>query len=362
MRIGIGAIVGIIGGPATYARALVGGLLGLGGHEYVVFTDEPSAFEGWDVETVHVPLRGLWEQVTWDHRVLPRALRRSGVELYHGTKAILPWSAPVPSVVTLHDLAPYAMPETFAWPQRLHFRAFVPRSLARARRVIAVSHYTRDDLVRRFAFDPRRVTVVPHGVPLETSGPVDEGAIAALRARWDLGDAPLVACVGTIQPRKGVDAVVAGFELAGLAAAGWRLVVVGRTRPGYAPRWLEAPPAGVVVTGPIESPEIAALNRASAIAVSASSFEGFGFTVLEAMAAGCAVVAIDATSIPEVVGGAGLLLPEASPERIAGALRRLAADEGERARLAAAARGRAATFTWEATARATRAVYEEAVA
>lgn len=362
MRIGIGAIVGILGGPATYARSLVGALAALGGHEYVVFTDRPEAFAGAGVETVLVPLRGAWEQVTWDHVVLPRLLRRSGVALYHGTKAVLPWRPPVPSVVTLHDLAPYAMPETFAWQQRLHFRLLVPRSLVRARRVIAVSAHARDDLVRRFGFDPARVVVVPHGVPEATRGPVAAERVARFRATWALGEAPLVACAGTIQPRKRVGDVVAAFRESGLAGTGWRLVVAGRTRPGYAPPWLASPPPGVVVTGALSDDDLAALEATAEIAVSASEYEGFGLTVLEAMAAGCAVIAVGATSIPEVVGEAGLLVPDGRAPTLAAAMRRLAADDAERRRLGAAARARAAGFTWSEAARRTRAVYEEALA
>jgi len=362
MRIGIGAIVGIVGGPATYARSLVRALAALGGHEYVVFTDRPEAFEGVDVETVLVPLVRSWDQVTWDHIPLPRVLRRSGVGLYHGTKAILPWRPPVPSVVTLHDLAPYAMPETFAWQQRLHFRAFVPRSLGQARRVITVSAHARDDLVRRFAYDPALVSVVPHGVPEATRGPVGADAIARIRVEWGLGDAPIIACVGTIQPRKGVDRVVGAFAASGLGAEGWRLVVAGRTRPGYAPGWLASPPAGVVVTGAVSDAALAALDATAEIAVSASEYEGFGLTVLEAMAAGCAVIAVGVTSVPEVVGDAGVLLADGAVGTLATAMGRLARDADERVRLGEAARRRADRFTWVESARRTRRVYEEALA
>lgn len=361
MRIGIGAIVGILGGPATYARSLARALARLGGHDYVVFTDRPELFHDAGVETVLVPLRRPWQQVTWDHLALPGLLVRHGVALYHGTKAVLPWRPPVPSVVSLHDLAPYAMPETFAWQQRAHFRLVVPRSLAVARRVITGSRHARDDLVRRLGHDPARVVVIPHGVPEDTRGPVAAEAVARARAAWGLGEAPLIACVGTIQPRKGVDRVVAGFAASGLAALGWRLVVAGRTRPGYAPACLAAPPPGVAVTGPIDDASLAALNATAAVAVSASEYEGFGFTVLEAMAAGCAVIAVDATSIPEVLGDAGLLVPNGSAATLADAMARLARDPDERRRLAEAARARAESFTWAEAARRTRTVYEEAL-
>src|SRR5262249_55900907 len=165
MRIGIGALVGIRGGPATYARELVAALARLGGHRYVVFTDRPDDFAALDVERVHVPLPTTYHQATWDHLRLPGLVGAERVALSHGTKNILPWRLSVPGIVTVHDLAVYACPETFAWPQRLHFRLCVPPSVARAARVIADSEHARDDLVRRFRLPPERVPVVSLAVP-----------------------------------------------------------------------------------------------------------------------------------------------------------------------------------------------------
>jgi glycosyltransferase involved in cell wall biosynthesis len=358
VRIGIGAIVGILGGPATYARSLVRALAVAGGHDYVVFTDRPSLFADVPVETVGVPLRRAHQQVTWDHVALPRLLRRTAVDLYHGTKGVLPWRSPVPGVVTLHDLAVYAMPETFAWQQRLHFRLCVPPSLRRARRIVTVSRHARDDLVARFGIATERVVVVPHGVPEAVQVDVDPATVSRLRAHWGVGDGSLVASVGTIQPRKRIDRVVSAFQASGLATRGWRLVVAGRVRPGYAPAWLAQPPAGVVVAGVLTDEEVAALNATAEVAVSASEYEGFGLTVLEAMASGCAVMAVGVTSVPEVLGDAGVLLPDARVETLAAALTRLADDAALRGRLAAAARTRAQTFSWAEAARRTRAVYE----
>ena len=162
MRIGIGALVGITGGPATYARELVSALAVLGGHEYVVFTDCPEQFAHCGVETRHVPLRHTAEQVTWDHIHLPRQIATTGVALYHGTKNVLPWRLRVPGVVTVHDLAPYHRPETFAWPQRWHFRLTVPSSVQRAARVLADSEHARGDLIAQFGVPSARVvTVLP---------------------------------------------------------------------------------------------------------------------------------------------------------------------------------------------------------
>jgi glycosyltransferase involved in cell wall biosynthesis len=358
VRIGIGALVGIMGGPATYARELTAALARRGRHDYVVFTDRPDLFAELDVERVTVPLPTTYHQVTWDHLRLPGLLAAHGVALYHGTKNVLPWRMAVPGVVTVHDLAVYACPETFAWQQRLHFRLCVPPSVARAARVIADSTHARDDLVARFHLDPARVPVVPLAMPAAFLAPPSAAEVAALRAKHDL-HGPLVVCVGTVQPRKRVDRVIEAFARAGAAAAGWQLVVAGRRRPGYDPPWLRDLPPGVRWLGPLDDAELRALYATAEIAMSASEYEGFGLTVLEAMASGCAVVSVATTSIPEVVGDAGRLVARSDAGLLAATLTELLTDPTARAALATRARARAATFTWDETARRTEAVYEE---
>ena len=272
MRIGVGALVGIVGGPATYARELVAALARLGGHDYVVFTDRPALFAAVDVERVHVPLATTYHQVTWDHARLPGLVAAHGVALYHGTKNVLPWRLGVPGVVTVHDLAVYTCPETFAWPQRLHFRLAVPPSVARAARVIADSEHARQDLVERFGLDPARVPVVPLAMPAAFGTAPPAEAVGDLRAHHGLGER-LVACIGTIQPRKRVERVIDAFVRARAAERGWELAIAGRLRPGYAPAWLRALPPGVRWLGPLDDDALRALYAAAEIVMTASEYE-----------------------------------------------------------------------------------------
>jgi glycosyltransferase involved in cell wall biosynthesis len=358
MRIGIGAMVGMLGGPATYARELVTALARRGGHEYVVFTDRPETFAEVGVETVHVPLASPWHQATWDHWRLPGLLAAARVDVYHGTKNVLPWRVPVPAVVTVHDLAVYECPETFAWPQRWHLRLLLPRAASQAARVITVSEHARQDVISRLRIPAARLTTIPLGVPEAFLAPPSPEAVDTLRTVHGLGHR-LIACVGTVQPRKRVERVIEAFVRSGAREQGWELVVAGRIRPGYAPPWLTAPPPGVRWLGPLPEHALRALYTAADIAVSASEYEGFGLTVCEAMASGCAVVAVANSSIPEVVGEAGLLVARSEVDLLAPAIARLVTEPETRAALGAAARTRAAGFTWDETARRTRAVYEE---
>src|SRR5439155_464462 len=147
-----------------------------------------------------------------------RALARGAlrVDLYHGTKNVLPWRLRVPAVVTVHDLAVYATPETFARAQRWHLRLLVPRAVAAAARVITPSEHARADLLARFGTPPERVAAIPQGVEAAFRAPPPPGAVEQLRALHGLGPR-LVASVGTVQPRKPVERVIEAFVRAGAA-------------------------------------------------------------------------------------------------------------------------------------------------
>src|SRR5262249_7566460 len=152
--------------------------------------------------------------------------------------------------------------------------------------------------------------------------PPPDAVVARVRTMLGLGDA-LVACVGTVQPRKHVERVIDAFARAGGRERGWQLAVAGRLRPGYVPAWTSAPPPGVRWLGPLDDESLRVLYRLTSIVVSASEYEGFGLTLCEGMAAGTAVVAVATSSIPEVVGEAGLLVARSDPDLLAEALRRL---------------------------------------
>lgn len=361
MRIGIGAIAGIVGGPATYARELVAALAREAqGWEFVVFTDRPAAFAAAGVETVAVPLPSPYHQVLWDHLRLPGLLRRRGITLYHGTKNVLPWRLPCPAVLTVHDLAVYACPESFALPQRWHLRALVPASVRRARLVIADSEHARRDLITRLGLAPQRAVAIPLAPGPAFRPLADRGEVERFRRRYGLGR-QVVAVVGTVQPRKRVDLVIAAFRATGAAERGWELVIAGRRRPGFHPRWLsrEGMPPGVRWLGPLSTAEIVCLDNLAEVVVSASLYEGFGLSVLEAMACGTAVVAAETSSLPEVVGEAGILVSPGSLGELAAALERVLGDAALRAELAERALARARQFSWADTARRTLRVYEQ---
>jgi len=361
MRVAIGAVLNPTGGPARYAIELVRALGALEGDDvYLVCSNRPHDFAGMGprVEVIEVPLPAAALEPVWDHVLLPRALRRRRVDLYHGIKGALPIALACPRVVTIHDLAIYACPETFAWQQHLHMRPHLRLAARQAAHVIADSAHARDDIARRLGIAPERITAVPLGVRADLFGaaaaPGDEG----IARRFDLPPRYFL-YTGTIQPRKNIDVVVRAY--ARLGGSSWPLLLAGRRRPDYDPEWLRRPPPGVRYLGAPSDDELAVLYRRAGVLVSPSSYEGFGLTALEAMASGCPVIGTAVTSIPEVVGEAALLLPRPDVGPLADAMQRVAGDDDLRTELARRGRARAATFTWGETARRTREVYRRVV-
>jgi glycosyltransferase involved in cell wall biosynthesis len=359
VKVAIGAVAGPRGGPATYAIELVRALAELFPRdEWTVLTDRPDYFP--DAETVKIPLGSPWAQPLWDHLHVGRALTRRPFDLYHGTKGVLPRVLRAPGVVTVHDLSVRAMPQTFSRAQRLHLRIETPSTLRRARVVVTDSRASANDLRRWYPRTRDKIEVIPLAAG-RALAPATTAEIAAWKSARGIDGTALVGYLGTLQPRKNIDVLARAF----LEAAGerrWQLVIAGRIRPGYAPECLRAPDSRIRYLGEIPDDELAPFLGALSCMVSPSSYEGFGLTFLEAMAAGCPVVGVATSSVPEVVGDAGILVREPNVHALADAIETLVLDIGLAADHSRRGVERAALLSWKETARKTRAAYERALA
>jgi len=299
-----------------------------------------QAGDGLDYAVLRAGGRGpeLW----WEQVALPRALRRARADLVHVPNCFLPLRRPCPGVVSVLDLAFEAHPEDFAARTRWKYRTITPRAVRSAERVIAISEFTASDLVARYGVAPDKVRVIPlaPAVPLRTS----DGRRASGR--------PYLLSVGDLRPKKNLRRLVRAFSSLRSEGLRHRLLLAG-VDAGEGPA-LAAD--GVELLGWVDDARLDALLRDADALVHPSLYEGFGLVVLEAMARGTPVVAAGATALPETAGGAAELCDPLDPADIARAIRAVLADP---APYAERGRARAAAFSWERTARATRAVYEE---
>jgi glycosyltransferase involved in cell wall biosynthesis len=354
VRVAIGAVVGTIGGPATYAVELVRALVATQPQtDFAVITDAPEAFA--DVaDTRRVPLGTSWRQPLWDHLGVARVLRKERFDVYHGTKGVLPRFVRTPAVVTIHDVAVRVMPDTFRRAQRMHLAVETPFAVRRAAAIVTDSRSTARDLERYYPRSAGKVEVAPLAAR-PGLGPATDVEIRAWRQRNGI-EGLAIGYLGTLQPRKNLDLLAEAFRR---AAGGrrWQLLMAGRMRPGYQPECLAGGDARVRYLGEIPDADLPAYFGALACMVSPSSYEGFGLTFIEAMACGCPVVGFANSSIPEVVGDAGVLVAREEAQPLADAIEHVATDLAFATRLAQRGVARAALFTWRETARKTHAVY-----
>jgi glycosyltransferase involved in cell wall biosynthesis len=315
------------------------------------------------VELAHPPgrggriARGLARELWWFPAGLGRAVKRANVELLHCPAPLAPLRARVPFVVTLYDTAGFDHPEWLTRENALHQRLVLAPALRRAARVITSTEFARERIAAHARVPAARIDVVPLGIdPVFAPGPVDE---AALR---DLGvEQPYVLAVGTLQPRKNLETALAAFERVDDPAL--RLVVAGSR--GWSDDELvqrvRASPAAerIVLTGRVSDEQLAALYRGADCLVYPSRYEGFGLPPLEAMACGTPVVAANATSLPEVLGDAALLVDPLDADALAAAI---ADARTRREELSEHGRAHATTFTWSRSADGVVAAYEAALA
>jgi glycosyltransferase involved in cell wall biosynthesis len=278
---------------------------------------------------------------------MPLATRRA--DLLH-----LPWHegpalSACPLVVSIHDLASLEHAETHRWRYRAYYNSLLRLYVRTARRILVPSQATMDALERRWPGRPCKL------VPLA----IDEGFNAA---SGPAAREHVVLYTGGFEARKRVPDLVAAFELIARRDGDVRLVITGEPDTATA-ALLKASSAAqrIELVGRVDEQALAQLYRSAAVVAYPSESEGFGFPVVEGFASGTPVVACDSGSVPEVAGGAAVLVPPRSPGELADAVESVLSDSALAARLRDEGLRRAGDFSWRRTAHMTLDAYREAL-
>lgn len=373
MRIGLdGKILTLrAGGTGRYAINLTRAMLAEAAArrpdlEFVVFTGPRTS------RAVMEEFRGACEErflgakssVVRSLTLVPAALRRLRVDVFHGMDHVgIPLVGRTGKyVVTVHDVIPLVLPETFTLRHRLVVRTALARIRRAADLAIVPSRVVKDDVVRRLGLPDDRVMVTPEGCEARFR-PAPAEAVDAAAARYRLPPRYVLA-VGTLEPRKNLGALLHAFarlRRRGSVDPELHLVLAG------ARGWLDAPifrtvrslglEQAVRFPGFIDDDDLPAVYSGAALFVFPSLYEGFGLPLLEAMACGVPVVTSNVASMPEVAGGAALLVDPRDVDGLAAAVAQGLRDEPMRARLRAAGIARARRFSWETAARRTLDAY-----
>jgi glycosyltransferase involved in cell wall biosynthesis len=311
----------------------------------------------------HFPTINPRVRIPWEQLLAPALLRRSGAEIFHGVHSVVPFACPVPSLVTVHDLAFIRFSQTFRAYNRAYLDLATRISVRKAARVLVVSEHTKREVVGLLGVPAERVIVTPNA-PRAHFRPPDPLALETFRAKKGLPER-FVLYVGTLEPRKNLTTLLEAYAKVA-AHHDVPLIVGGGKGWLYDAVFQRLEALGlrerVQFVGYIEEEELPLWYAAATVFVFPSIYEGFGMPPLEAMACGTPVIASNSSSLPEVVGDAGLMAPPHDANAFAEAIVRVLDDGALREALRERGLAQAARFTWRTTAERTLAAYEAVAA
>jgi len=295
---------------------------------------------------------------------LSAELRKHPVDVLH-VQFTAPPFCPCPVVVSIHDLSFEHLPQTFKRRSRTQLRLTVRHTARRAARILSLSEYTRSDIMATYGIESDRIEAIPIAAPDHFCTVIDKRELQRVRHNYGI-DRDYILSVGSIQPRKNLARLVKAYaQLRGDCSADKlpKLVLVGKCAWLYDETLRTLDELGVrdsvILTGYVPESDLPALYSSALCFVYPSYFEGFGLPPLEAMKCGAPVIVGNRTSLPEVVGDAGLTVDPFDVDAIAGAIRKLMNDSTLRSTLSQKGQERASAFTWRDTARQTLRIYQE---
>ncbi len=334
-------------------------------NRYTVFLGERrfDAPPSLNLKFSRLPTGSPLGRIFWEQAVQPFVLRREGIDLLHSLAFVSPLVSPCPTVVTIYDLSFLLFPRSFQRLRRFYLGLFTRISAQKARRVIAVSENTRRDIVRLLEIPPEKVEVIHCGVG-EIFRPLPEGEVDNFRRRRGLPER-FILFIGTLEPRKNVATLIEAYSLLIARYPSLKLIIGGAKGWFCEGIFAEVDRLGlqgrVLFPGYIPQRELPFWYNAAELFVYPSLYEGFGLPPLEAMACGTPVIASDASSLPEVVGEAGMLVNPLDVEALAEAMGHVLSDEALRRGMSERGLKRARRFSWRKMAHETVQLYRRAV-
>jgi len=357
-----------LGGNESYAANLIEALAEVDtANQYTLYVTRGEAVQRFKNRWPNFSVR-----TTLPHSPLVRIpltlsaeLRRRPVDLLHVQYTAPPFP-PCPVVATIHDLAFEHLPETFKRRSWMQLRLTVRNTAKNAAHIITVSDYSRRDIIETYGIQPDRISVTHEAAAPQFAPVSDDRELERVRQTYGI-DSDYILCVGAIQPRKNLGRLIAAYSLLRRTHSEGKLpklVLAGKCAWLYDEtlrtiKELELSNS-VILTGYVPDADLPALYSGALCFVYPSYFEGFGLPPLEAMRCGTPVIVGNKTSLPEVVGDAGLLVDPFDVNQIASAMGKLINNSDLRSLLRVKGLERAKEFDWKTTARQTLAVYRKA--
>jgi glycosyltransferase involved in cell wall biosynthesis len=332
-------------------------------HRYtaMVGARQPRTYEGVTIRKAPLDTEPPLRRIVWEQAFQPWSLGR--YDLYHALAFVAPALLLAPMVVTIYDLSFFHYPDRLPRSRRVYLQRMTEWTCQRARRIITISQSTARDVAATVGIAPERIDVAPPGCDFARFRPLLPEAVAAFRREQGLPKRFWL-FIGTLEPRKNLVTLIEAYAALSPDER-LPLVIAGGKGWDYEPIFAAVEryrlQDQVRFPGFVSAEALPLWYNAAQAFVYPSLFEGFGIPVLEAMACGTPVITSDATSLPEVVGDAGICLPPQDVSAWTAALRRAHRDDVWRAEARERGLAWATRFTWQQTAALTAECYRKAL-
>ncbi len=285
------------------------------------------------------------------------------VDVFHGPDYFVPNTILGKSIVTIHDLMVFTHPEFLKTEWVVSIKKRILASIKRARLIIAVSNFTKNEIVNLFNIPENRVRVVYNGIAPIFRPINDHLKIKELKAKYGI-NGPYLLSVGNLEPKKNIETLIkACCVLREMTEFKYPLVIVGKKSSYFKKVWDHVvkfhAEKDTIFTDMVDGKDLPYLYGGAELFLFPSLMEGFGIPVIEAMACGIPVITSNCASIPEIAGDAAVLIDPLKADEIAEAIHQVLFTPSLREKLITHGRERAKLFSWEKTARETLAVYQE---
>ena len=353
---------GRMGGTETYVRNLINELGAIDDdNRYVIFTsqDNNKMFKfpkGSNFHKVMMPCKSKGiKRILVEQLLMPQRIRKHKLDVVHHPGGILCVFSGTPSVLTVHDLQHIHYPSNFSWAQRIYRAIFLPPSAKRASRITTNSLFTAKDVVNSLGINIRKIKVIHHSTTDNQFSENGSPKVIVVFKKYGL-KIPYILSVANALPHKNLDGLLNGCVLLAQRGIKFELVLAGAPMKFHKKlrELIDSSPIfdRVKLLGYVPDSDLPALYRGATVYVFPSIFEGFGVPLIEAMITGIPVLAANRGALPEIAGGAAMLV-DPDPQNLAKGLQKVLSDQELRSKMRNQGFRRAKEFTFRKTAEQT---------
>ena len=316
-------------------------------HPEFIFSDNVTVIELFP--PARHPILFYW----WFEFSISTALRKYKPDVFLSTDGFLSLKTKIPSVAVIHDLAFIHYPEGLSFFEKYYYSYFFPRFARKADRIIAVSNFTKSDIIKQYLIDKEKVDVV-YNAPSKGFVPVDDETKRNIKEKYTNGNDYFI-YVGALHPRKNIETLLKAFdEFKKETSSSHKLAIVGRM--AWQTNSIEQVfnhmqfKDEVVFTGRLSDDELHKIMASAFCLTYIPLFEGFGLPIVEAMACNVPIITSNSSSMPEVAGNAAILVDPKSVNETKNALIEISANNQLREKLIAESKKRNTFFDWDKSA------------